>query len=135
MPADGGSQAKATSYGITPPYPTNNAVWIPGTNDVLVGFVDEAHPGGRLVRQPIGGGGASTVVDDPFVSDFDVSPDGKKFGYTTIAGGALTGFSGDLASGAAVEEGAWSTPLLRFSNTGSGLLRTGCMPTARPRAA
>ena len=78
-------------------------VWIPGSNDVLVGQVDKS--GSKLVRQPVTGGGATTVASTQPIVDFDVSPDGKRFGFTTAGAGGVTGFEGELGTGGAIAQG------------------------------
>lgn len=127
IPTAGGSPVQATHHtDEQPPTFTGGMVWIPGSNDVLIGQVDKS--GTTLVRQPVAGGGATTVASAQPIVDFDVSPDGKRFGFTTAGAAGVTGFEGDLATGAATEQGDWHGGMLRYSNTGSGLLRQGCLP-------
>ena len=127
VPAAGGSPVQATHYEPgQAPFLGGSMVWIPGSNDVLMGVTDQT--GFKLVRQSVAGGGMTTLSTLPNIIDYDVSPDGKRFGFAALGGGGLSGFEGDLANGAATSQGAWLSPLLRYSNTGSGLLRRGCIP-------
>ena len=127
IPAAGGSPVQGTHYtDDAPPSLAGGMVWIPGSNDVLVGQVDKS--GSKLVRQPVAGGGATTVASTQPIVDFDVSPDGKRFGFTTAGAGGVTGFEGELGTGGATAQGDWHSGMLRYSNTGSGLLRQGCIP-------
>ena len=126
VPSDGGPESKLTGYSLEPPYPQNNLVKIPGTDEVLMSYLTKN--GGVLARQSLGGGAAQTVVgDSQLISDFDVSPDGTKFGFTRVTQAGPIAFAGDLTNNSAVQEGPWDSTLLRYSNTGSGLLEGGCM--------
>ncbi len=125
IPAFSGAvESRATSYTQEPPYPTNGTLWIPGTNDVMVAMFSSA--GQYLARQPLGGGGATQMAKG-LIFDYDVSPDGKKFGYTVLSGAGFEGFAGDVG-GVATGQGTWNNQLVRFSNSGDGLLRTDCLP-------
>lgn len=127
VPAAGGSPAQGTHYTDELPYLLNGLVWIPGSNDVLASMITATDF--RLVRQPVTGGSATLISKAQAITDYDVSPDGKRFGYSQIdSGGHTVGFEGDLATGAAVSQGQFQTALLRYSNTGSGLLHRGCVP-------
>lgn len=125
IPSAGGVESKATSYTQEPPYPTNGAVWIPGTSDVMVAMQPSAGQG-YLGRQPLGGGGATQVATG-FIFDYDVSPDGKKFGYSVLGAAGFEGFAGDVG-GVATGQGTWGNQFMRFSGSGDGLLRTACLP-------
>jgi hypothetical protein len=131
VPADGGTPVQGSHYAEQVPILLNGLVWIPGSNDVLASMLTADDF--RLVRQPVGGGSATLISKLQGITDYDVSPDGKRFGFTQ-AGGASgpVAFEGDLATGAAVSQGTFQTALLRYSNTGSGLLHRGCVPRNAP---
>jgi hypothetical protein len=121
--AGGGSESRRTSY--TPEggvFVGGSMVWIPGTQDVMLGMTVSGEQ--RLVRQSLGGG-ATTLVAGGFIADFDASPDGKRFSFSRLDGGAPQGFEGDLASGAAVEQDGMSDIVARYSNSGDALLYRG----------
>ena len=125
VPSDGGSESKLTGYSLEPPYPQNNLVKDPGTDEVLMSHLTKH--GGVLARQSLGGGAAQTVVgDSQLISDFESRPTARS-SASRASRRPATAFAGDLTNNSAVQEGPWDSTLLRYSNTGSGLLEGGCM--------
>ena len=61
------------------------------------------------------------------ITDYDVSPDGKKLVWTALGSGGVTAFIKPLDSdGGSVSQGSGFGAVVRFANSGDGLLHSDC---------
>ena len=136
VPASGGGETRVTSYTEPTTGQVLASVGVPGSGGWIT-FVKSFPEGATepltsLIREGGSGSGGVLASRSGFatIADFDVSPDGTKLAYTvgdvgiTISGEAhLVPLDG---SGPEQLLGQWPGTFLRFSNTGSGMLRFAC---------
>ena len=129
-PANGGTATQVTRFTQAQ---IQGGVWIPGTEELVVSyFPGDAPPFlGRLdlsgaAPEYLAGGGLSE-----FISDYDVSPDGKLLEYNTMGAGGRRPFVQPLSEGGVGSpvDGRGFGGVSRFSGSGDGLLHQDCLPT------
>ena len=105
-----------------------SGVWIPGTQDLVVSYL-----GSGLVpslgRVNSAAGNPTQLVGSlaQAITDYDVSPDGKKLVWTALGPGGVTAFIKPLeGSGGTVSQGSDFGAVVRFANSGDGLLHSDC---------
>jgi pimeloyl-ACP methyl ester carboxylesterase len=135
-PAGGGGATRITNYLDPLQGLVNSSVGIPekGGFITLVSSIPEgaSEPLSSLIREGGSGRGGVLASRSGFatISDFDVSPDGTKLAYTVGNIGATFSSQAFLVPLDSADPehslGSWPGTFLRFSNTGSGLLRFAC---------
>ena len=127
---NGGDPAQVTTLLQETGRRVSSGVWIPGSSDLVVSYFT---PGltPALGRVSSSGGNPTFLAGNPMeaITDYDVSPDGKKLAFNSLAAGGVTAFVQPLSgsgAGVAVVAGSGFGAILRFAGTGDGLLHSDC---------
>ena len=112
-----------------------NGVPIPGTSDIII-RADDSGKIATLRRISLDEGGGGQIIHQTTsrykIGDFDVSPDGKSLAFVTFNEGGQVG-SIILNTFLLQSDGVWFMPtpwpssFMRWSPTGSGFLKAGCV--------
>ena len=130
VPAGGGDPTQVTRFTGESPERIYGAAWIPGTQDLIVSYLDGG--GQPSLGRLTGGSGTPTFLTGSLsevITDWDVSPDGKKLAFMTLGAGGTTPFVMPLTgagAGVGVSAGQMTGAILRFAPTGDGLLHDDC---------
>lgn len=105
-----------------------SGVWIEGTTDLVVSYL-----GGPSLTPSLGrvsgiAGNPTSLVGGATlgITDYDVSPDGTKLLYTTLSQNGVAAHIKPLAGGATVDAASGFGAVVRFANSGDGLLHSDC---------
>lgn len=136
VPAAGGSESQVTHYVPDDPGTkgiVNSAVWIPGTQDLVVSYLPLGQTFAPSLGRVSSSGGFPTALTSAnassVITDYDVSPDGTKLGYVLNDFTNFVPYVQPLSgpgAGVGVSPGPSDSPILRFAGTKDGLLLHGC---------
>jgi hypothetical protein len=105
-----------------------SGVWIKGTTDLVVSYLGGAGLTPSLGRVSSIAGNPTSLVSTAtqVITDYDVSPDGTKLLYATLDAGGVAAHIKPFGGGATVDAGGGFGAVVRFANTGDGLLHSDC---------